>query len=54
MRMGINPELNKVLKAMWRLDEQGCASQDEKDFFEKHLPAIQAYYTNNAEYWNKK
>lgn len=54
----LDPELNNILKEMWRLDEKATTgealSSSEKEFFSAHLPTIQEYYSKNNTYWADK
>ena len=56
--MPIDPNLNPILKEMWRLDEKMAAgeplSREEKEFFNQHLAIIAEYYEKNDHYWNEK
>lgn len=56
--MALNPELNIILKEMWRLDEKTLEGQvmDEKEseFYAMHLETIKNYYSSNSDYWQKK
>lgn len=54
----LDPELNNILKEMWRLDEKKIAgetwSDSEKEFFASHLSTIQEYYAASNAYWGNK
>jgi len=56
--MPVNPELNKILKEVWRIDEKFMSGEildpAEKEFLNEHIPTIQKYYRENGEYWNSK
>lgn len=56
--MPVEPELNKILKEMWRLDEKrvlGEALQEEElVFYNTHLEVIQNYYESNHTYWTSR
>lgn len=56
--MQIDPELNKILKEMWRIDEkmQGLneLSESEKEFYNQNLAVIKEYYSKNNMYWQEK
>lgn len=56
--MSLDQDLNKILKEMWRLDEnliEGVElNEDEKVFYANNLKVIQDYYEKNFKYWNVK
>ncbi|HEY1041755.1 MAG TPA: hypothetical protein VGE63_03480 [Candidatus Paceibacterota bacterium] len=54
----LNPELNAILKEMWRIDkkinEQEVLSDEEQAFYDQHLETIVQYYIKSSEYWNSR
>lgn len=54
--MPIDQEINKVLKEMWRLNENLSSgislSQSEIIFYNSHLKDIKEYYSKNNDYWD--
>lgn len=53
--MPIDQKVNKVLKEMWRLNENLSSgislSQSEIIFYNSHLKDIKEYYSKNNDYW---
>lgn len=56
--MALNEELNKILKEMWRIDENltkgETISLEEIEFYKNHLPTIKNYYCEQSLYWREK
>ena len=56
--MPVDPNLNVILKEMWRLDEKISAGEaltrEELAFYHNNLQTIVDYYQKNNEYWQGK
>lgn len=56
--MPIDPQVNKILKEMWRIDEKKQTdaeiSDTEKEFYNTNLSIMQEYYSKNSNYWQNK
>jgi len=53
--MPIDQELNKILKEMWRLNEEinsgNNLTESEINFYNIHLEDIKKYYSKNNKHW---
>ena len=56
--MALDEELNKILKEVWRIDEKNVKGEnllpEEMEFYNKNLPTIKSYYTDQYLYWKEK
>ncbi len=56
--MPVEPELNKILKRMWAIDEALVKGEEisieDREFYSQNLNIIKDYYSKNRDYWQSK